>query len=457
MPLSAGARLGPYDILSPLGVGGFGEVYKARDTRLDRTVAIKILPSADPELKARFEREAKAIASLQHPHICTLYDVGHQDGTDYLVMEYLEGETLAATIARGPIKIDEALKIAIEIAEALDKAHRAGIVHRDLKPANVMLTSSGAKLLDFGVSKLIEVRERESFATTAAVTDRASLRTEEGTILGTVAYMSPEQAEGKKVDARSDVFSFGSVLYEMISGCRPFAGANKISTLSAILNKEPPPLAESVPDLPAELDKIIWRCLRKDPDRRAQHAGDIKLALEELREDRASDKLSRASLAGVEAAALREEQHGLMRKLFGSPGARPYRLWRIHHIGMCLRSVVFVYLAWRFKNVTSGRWSVALFFATLLCSTIQSIMAAVLLFAGSMDTKFLLVEVRKFAPWLRALGLANSALALIMTVWIAEVHTILAALIAVVGIVMVVKALAIKPAMDQVAIYDSNG
>jgi hypothetical protein len=247
------------------------------------------------------------------------------------------------------------------------------------------------------------------------------------------------------------------MLYEMASGCRPFAGANRISTLAAILNKEPPPLAQAVPDLPAELDKIIWRCLRKDPDRRAQHAGDIKLALEELREDRALDRLSRASLAGGQAVALREEQPGLMRKLFGSVGARRYRLWIIHHIGMCLRCALFVYLAWRFKNVTSGRWSVALFFATLLCSTIQSIMAAVLLSAGSMDNEFLLMEVRKFAPWLRAFGLANSALALIMTVWIAEGHTILAALIAVVGIVIGVKALVIKPAMDQVAIYDSNG
>jgi serine/threonine protein kinase len=183
MALSAGTRLGPYDILSALGAGGFGEVYKARDTRLDRTVAIKILPSADPELRARFEREAKAIAALQHPHICTLYDVGHQDGTDYLVMEYLEGETLAARVARGPLKIDEALKTAIDVADALDAAHRAGFVHRDLKPANVMLTKSGAKLLDFGLAKLRPVMPVGGFS--MATTQDAQPLTSQGSLLGT--------------------------------------------------------------------------------------------------------------------------------------------------------------------------------------------------------------------------------------------------------------------------------
>jgi Tol biopolymer transport system component/predicted Ser/Thr protein kinase len=275
MPLTTGSRLGPYDILSPLGAGGFGEVYKARDTRLDRTVAIKILPSADPELKARFEREAKAIAALTHPHICTLYDVGHQDGTDYLVMEYLEGETLDKKIARGPIKIDEALKIAIEIADALDKAHRAGIVHRDLKPANVMLTKSGTKLLDFGLAKL-----RQSPVSGLSVAATAAPITSEGSILGTLQYMSPEQLEGREADAHSDIFALGTVLYEMITGKRAFEGRSQASLIAAILEREPTLVSVIQPLAPSALDHIVTRCLAKDPNERWQTARDLGLELE---------------------------------------------------------------------------------------------------------------------------------------------------------------------------------
>lgn len=457
-----GQALGHYRIESKLGEGGMGVVYRALDTHLDRPVAIKILrPGAttSPERRRRFQQEAKAASALNHPNIVHIYDISCSGGMDYIAMEFVDGKTLDRLIGKSGLSLKDALKIAIQIADALARAHAAGIVHRDLKPANIIVGEDGrVKLLDFGLAKLMETVDApvDSEAGTATITARGDVQTEEGTIVGTVAYMSPEQAEGKKVDARSDIFSFGSMLYEMASGRRPFEGANKISLLSAILNKEPPPLAEAAPDLPAELDKIIWRCLRKDPGRRAQHADDIKLALEELREDCASDKLSRASQAGGQAAATPEEQPGLMRRLFGSAGARPYRLWQILHMGMCLRCALLVYLAWRFKNVTSGRWSVALFFSTLLCSAIQSIMAAVLLSAGSMDTEFLLMEVRRFAPWLRAFGLANSALAMIITAWIAEGHTMLAALIAIVGIVIGVKALTVKPAMDRVAIYDSN-
>ena len=251
MPLASGARLGPYEIVAPLGSGGMGEVYRARDTRLDRTVAIKILPetlAADPQFRDRFEREAKAIAALTHPHICTLYDVGRQEASsgsgqavDYLVMEYLEGETVAARLEKGALPLDQALTIAIQMADALDKAHRAGIVHRDLKPGNIMLTKSGAKLLDFGLAK-----------TSAPVVGGAGLSmlpttppglTAQGTILGTFQYMAPEQVEGQEADARTDIFAFGAVLYEMITGQKAFQGKTRASLLGAILKDTPPPIS----------------------------------------------------------------------------------------------------------------------------------------------------------------------------------------------------------------------
>ena len=213
MPLQAGLRLGPYEIVSPLGAGGMGEVYKARDTRLDRMVAVKVLPESladDPERRERFEREARAVSALNHPNICTLHDIGRQDGIDYLVMELLDGESLADRLTKGPLPIDQALRLGVEIADALSKAHRQGIVHRDLKPANVMLTKVGAKLLDFGLARL------DAPTTTSSVSylpTQAKGLTQAGTVLGTFQYMSPEQLEGKEADARADIFAFGALLY----------------------------------------------------------------------------------------------------------------------------------------------------------------------------------------------------------------------------------------------------
>src|SRR5712675_1594148 len=229
MRLAPGKQLGPYEITAALGVGGMGEVYRARDTRLERTVAIKILSqlSSDPGRRQRFEREAKAISGLNHPNICVLHDVGHQDGIDYLVMECVEGETLAKRLEKGPIPLDQVLKFGGQIADALDKAHRSGVVHRDLKPGNIMLTPTGAKLLDFGLAKPV-VPLTTGATLTAAATPTTPV-TQEGTILGTFQYMSPEQIEGKELDGRSDIFSLGTVLYEMLTGQRAFSGKSQLS------------------------------------------------------------------------------------------------------------------------------------------------------------------------------------------------------------------------------------
>jgi serine/threonine-protein kinase len=285
MSLPANSRLGPYEIVSALGAGGMGEVYKARDARLDRTVAIKVLPpelAADPDRRARFEREARAIAALSHPHICTIFDVGRDNGTDYLVMELLEGETLAERLGRAkarPLPVADVLRYAIEIADALDKAHRAGIVHRDLKPANVMITKSGAKLLDFGLAKLKGPAVPMSMTAIEQATTTGGPKTASGTILGTVHYMSPEQVEGREADARSDIWALGVVIYEMATGSRPFGGESAASIIGSILKDTPPLPSSRQPLAPASLDHLVAKCLDKDPDERWQNVGDVKSEL----------------------------------------------------------------------------------------------------------------------------------------------------------------------------------
>ncbi|MGA9883918.1 MAG: protein kinase [Candidatus Acidiferrales bacterium] len=271
-----GTKLGPYEILSPLGAGGMGEVYRARDTRLDRTVAVKILPDhlADrAELRERFEREARTIASLNHPHICTLFDIGQHDGTDFLVMECLEGETLAQRLTKGPLPLEQVLQYAIQIADALDKAHRKGVVHRDLKPGNIMLTKTGAKLLDFGLAKL-----QQGASPATAVSQLATMSpaiTAQGMIVGTLQYMAPEQLEGKEADARTDIFAFGAVVYEMATGRKAFEGKSQASVIAKILESEPPPISSLQPMTPPALDRAVKKCLAKEPDDRWQSAVDL--------------------------------------------------------------------------------------------------------------------------------------------------------------------------------------
>jgi serine/threonine protein kinase len=298
MPIASGAKFGPYEILSELGAGGMGEVYRARDTRLDRLVAIKVLAahlSSSPELKQRMEREARAISSLNHPHICQLYDIGSQDGTDYLVMEFLEGESVAERIRKSALPLNETLKVGTEVAEALDVAHRAGIVHRDLKPANIMLTKSGAKLMDFGLAKPFGATASASgappsFTAVATMTglSPASPLTTAGSIVGTIQYMSPEQIEGKEADARSDIFALGAVLYEMVTGKRAFEGKSQISVASSILEKDPDPVSAAKPMTPPAFEHVVKTCLQKNPEDRFQTAHDVRLQLKWIAEDRPS-------------------------------------------------------------------------------------------------------------------------------------------------------------------------
>jgi eukaryotic-like serine/threonine-protein kinase len=293
-----------YEIVETLGQGGMGTVYRAVDTRLRRPVAIKLLrPEGAPsaESRKRFVQEARAASALNHPHIITIYDIGEDSGSDFIAMEYVAGPSLAVVVGRARLGIGDALKYAVQIADALAAAHAAGIVHRDLKPGNIIVGDKGSiKVLDFGLAKLTESIRSEPVdahltTETGAVDER--LRTEEGTILGTAAYMSPEQAEGRPADARSDVFSFGVVLYEMVTGRRAFRGDSKMSTLAAILTKEPEPPSRIVPELPRDLEKVIVRCLRKNPDRRWQSMADLKVALEELREEYESGALAAAGVS----------------------------------------------------------------------------------------------------------------------------------------------------------------
>jgi len=286
--------LGPYEIQSPLGSGGMGEVYRARDTRLDRTVAVKILPShlsSSPEAKQRFDREARTISSLSHPNVCQLFDVGSQDGTSFLVMEYLEGETLADRLRKGPLPLEQVLKYGIEICDGLEKAHKSGVIHRDLKPANIMLTKGGAKLMDFGLAKPALPANPPSAGLTQTIATPQQPLTTQGMIVGTFQYMAPEQLEGRDADARSDIFAFGAVLYEMVTGKRAFEGKTTASMIAAILAAAPPPISSLQPLSPLALESTVKSCLAKDPDERLQTAHDVKLQLKWIQESGSFSRL----------------------------------------------------------------------------------------------------------------------------------------------------------------------
>jgi len=286
MSIEPGTKLGPYEIEKIIGSGGMGEVYRARDTRLERMVAIKVLApqlAENPEHRQRLEREAKAVSSLSHPHICPLYDVGHEDGVDFLVMEFIEGETLADRLARGPLPIEEVLRFGIQIGDALEKAHKQGIVHRDLKPGNVMLTADGTKLLDFGLARSDAGSDSGDASLTVSPTVSKPL-TAAGTVIGTYQYMAPEQLEGKTADARTDIFALGAVLYEMATGRRAFLAETQASLIGAIMHEQPQPVSAVQPMIPPAFDRVIQSCLAKDPEERWQTAHDVKLQLQWIEE-----------------------------------------------------------------------------------------------------------------------------------------------------------------------------
>jgi len=349
MALSVGDRIGPYEIVAPLGAGGMGEVYRARDTRLDREVAIKILPSeleGDEERRQRFEREARTVSRLNHPHICTLHDLGEQDGRHYLVMELLEGESLAERLQKGALRLYQVLRFGAQIAEALHAAHRQGITHRDLKPGNVVLTKSGAKLLDFGLAKGAGAGEGPIEGPSALPTEARPL-TEKGSIVGTFQYMAPEQLEGLEADARTDIFALGSLLYEMATGRRAFQGSSRTSLIAAIVSSQPAPVSTVVPASPPALDHVIRKCLEKDPDDRWQSAHDVAselrwvgesgsgsgegIALPRRRRGRSPvARLLAAGLVGVLAGAV---GWSLLRGRAGVPGALPPLRFVIAHGG----------------------------------------------------------------------------------------------------------------------------
>ena len=303
MALIAGTKLGPYEILTALGAGGMGEVYRARDTRLEREVAIKILPphlAVDPTLRQRLEREAKAVSKLSHPHICTLHDIGHHEGTDFLVMELLEGETLEQRLTKGPLPAEQTIRFAAQIADALGTAHRLGFAHRDLKPSNIMLTKTGAKLMDFGLAK--QTGPAQLGVPLSEMTAEQSKLTNAGVVVGTFQYMAPEQLEGKEADARTDIFALGETIYEMVTGKPAFSGKSRATLIAAILTQEPTPITQIQPLIPPALQRIVTKCLAKDPDDRWQSACDLASELKWL--------LESSSQTAIHSSPTSAQSHG---------------------------------------------------------------------------------------------------------------------------------------------------
>jgi len=436
-----------YRILERLGGGGMGVVYKAVDIRLDREVALKFLPdnlAQEPQALERFKREAKAASALNHPNICTIYDIGEQNGKAFIAMEYLEGATLKQLISGRPVELDKLLDVAIEVADGLDAAHTKGIVHRDLKPENIMsvpddYSRGRAKILDFGLAKFLQP--------SLAGEETVSIATSPGLLVGTVNYMAPEQLEGQSVDARTDIYALGLILYEMATGANPFLGRTSSSTIANILKQEAPSLRQRTPTVPAELDRILLKCLRKRPEERYQTARELLVDLRNLRHVPTESP-------GFSQAA--EIESSRLRRLFLLFGTTPYRRWEITQARMCLWSLVIGYLGWRFTWWTPERWGLILFFLELICIVLLWVLLILPMYMGAFDARILPDQVRKMAPWIRW-----STLVLVVVTWtmagsLNASHSGLAALLALCGASGAFSVLWFKPAIDRAAFPKSH-
>jgi serine/threonine protein kinase len=441
---------GRYSAREEIGRGGMGIVFRALDMQLNRWVALKmLLPEAthDISLQRRLASEARTASGLNHPGIAIVFDFVELPDASFIVYELVVGRTLRSELTAGRFSVEELVDAGVQLADALAAAHQQGVVHRDLKPENVMVVPGGdgrgrMKILDFGLARHLERPQLEVPCVSAATT--ITELTVPGFVVGTIAYMPPEQLQSGHADARSDIYALGVILYELATGCHPFRGNGVPSTVANILTETAPSIMHYDPGAPAEIDRIIQKCLRKRPSERYQFARELHTDLRNFRADPAP------------ADQARKETQSLMRTLLGSAGARPYRLWEILHLKACIRCALLVFLAWQFKSDTHGMWSLVLFFSALVCCIIQGLLSAVLLYAGAADRRNLCTYVQKLAPWLRALGLANGLMALLMAASVAVSHTFLAVLLTALAIALGFTATILKPAMDRIAIYSSE-